>query len=94
MAINLGNIQMSDRFTFPIDVYPQPRGFKATTKKFELILDYGNGSGRISKHATRECAERSVREFIEVASISKYNDGSIGIDKGGWEIREIEGDRS
>ena len=81
MENKLINYRMSDRFTFPINVYPQKRLYPMSIRRFQLVLKYGNGSGRISQHSTRECAEQSVRKYLELDL------------PGSWEIHPIGGDR-
>jgi hypothetical protein len=72
MVIDLTNLRMSDRFTHKIKVHPRSWSIKKPIHRFKVVLNYGNGSGRISHHATRECAEQSIREFSELSSIGEW----------------------
>ena len=77
MIVDLTNLRMSDRFTHKIKVHPRSWSVEKSIHRFKVVLNYGNGSGRMSHHATRECAETTIREFLEL------------IDAGEWEIYEI-----
>ena len=72
MIVNLANLRMSDRFTCPIKVHPRSWSIKKPVHRFKVVLNYGDGSGRTSHHATRECAERSIREFLEFSSVGEW----------------------
>lgn len=77
MIVNLTNLRMSDRFTCPIKVHPRSWSIRKLMMRFKVVLYYGNGEGRTSVHATRECAESSIRDFLEYEL------------PGRWEIYEI-----
>lgn len=70
--IDLSSLRLSDRFTHKIKVHPRLWSIKKPIHKFKVVLNYGNGSGRISHHATRECAEQSIREFLELSSVGEW----------------------
>lgn len=69
---DLYNLHICDRFTHKIKVHPRLWSIKKPIHKFKVVLNYGNGSGRISHHATRECAEQSIREFLELSSVGEW----------------------
>ena len=75
--IDLCNLQTSDRFTCPIKVHPRSWSTQKPIHKFKVVLYFDGTQGRISHHVTRECAEQSVREFLE-----------LGL-SGEWEIYRI-----
>ena len=72
MKTELTNLKMSDRFTHKIKVHPHSWSVKKPIHRFKVVLNYGNGSGRMSHHATRECAEQSIREFLELSSVGEW----------------------
>ena len=77
MIVDLTNIRMSDRFTCPIKVHPRSWSIRKPVHRFKVVLYYGDGEGRTSVHATRECAESSIRDFLEFEL------------PGRWEIYEL-----
>ena len=66
MIVNLTSLRMSDRFTCPVKVHPRSWSTQKPIHKFKVVLYFDGTQGRISHHATFECAEQSVREFLEL----------------------------
>ena len=77
MIVDLNNLRLCDRFTCPIKVRRRAWLYEKRTYRFKVVLYYGDGEGRTSVHATRECAESSIRDFLEFEL------------PGRWEIYEI-----
>lgn len=72
MIVNLNNLRLCDRFTHKVKVHPRSWSVEKPIHRFRVVLNYGDGSGRMSHHATRECAEQSVREFLELSSVGDW----------------------